>query len=184
MAEESDDRNERTEDPTPKRLEEAIRRGDVVKSAEVNTWFMIAGGTLMIMVFAAPMATSLQATFRGLLAKSYQIRDRRSGPGRAGEDAGDRRRCARSAFRSFSCASLRIAGNFVQHRLVFSAEPIKPQFSRISPAAGCGAAVFAAGARQFRQGPCQAWRRRRGHGGAVVAAAPSSERSRLRRSDA
>ena len=40
-------------------------RGDVVKSMEVNTWFMIAGGTLMIMVFAAPMASSLQATFRG-----------------------------------------------------------------------------------------------------------------------
>ena len=40
---------------------------------EVNTWFMIAAGTLVIMVFAAPMATSLEATFRGLLAKSYQI---------------------------------------------------------------------------------------------------------------
>ena len=45
MADERDD-TERTEDPTPKRLDEAIKRGDVVKSAEVNTWFMIAGGTL------------------------------------------------------------------------------------------------------------------------------------------
>ena len=72
MAEERDD-NERTQDPTPKRLEEANRRGDVVKSVEVNTWFLIAGGTLMIMVFATPMAASLEATFRGLLAKSYQI---------------------------------------------------------------------------------------------------------------
>ena len=43
MADERDD-NERTEDPTPKRLEEAIKRGDVVKSPEVNTWFMIAAG--------------------------------------------------------------------------------------------------------------------------------------------
>jgi flagellar biosynthetic protein FlhB len=49
----------RTEDPTPRRLEEAQRRGDVVKSMEVNTWFTIAGGTLAIMVFAAPMASSL-----------------------------------------------------------------------------------------------------------------------------
>src|SRR5262245_21650192 len=40
---------------------------------EVNTWFTIAGGTLMIMVFAAPMASSLQTTFRGLIARSYQI---------------------------------------------------------------------------------------------------------------
>ena len=73
MAEENSESNERTEDPTPRRLEEALRRGDVVKSMEVNTWFTIAGGTLMIMVFAAPMASSLQTTFRGLLAKSYQI---------------------------------------------------------------------------------------------------------------
>ena len=73
MAEENSESNERTEDPTPRRLEEALRRGDVVKSMEVNTWFAIAGGTLMIMVFAAPMASSLQTTLGGLLAKSYQI---------------------------------------------------------------------------------------------------------------
>jgi flagellar biosynthesis protein FlhB len=60
MADEERDANERTEDPTPKRLDEAIRRGDVAKSSEVNTWFMLAGGTMMIMVFAAPMATSLK----------------------------------------------------------------------------------------------------------------------------
>ena len=72
MAEERDE-TEHTEDPTPRRLEEAIKRGDVVKSVEVSTWFMIAGGTLTLMVFAAPAAASLQATFRGLLANSYQI---------------------------------------------------------------------------------------------------------------
>ena len=65
MADERDD-NERTEDPTPRRLEEALKRGDVVKSAEVNTWFMIAAGTLILMVFAAPMAASLQTTLSGV----------------------------------------------------------------------------------------------------------------------
>ena len=38
MADERDD-SERTQDPTPKRLDEAIKRGDVVKSIEVSTWF-------------------------------------------------------------------------------------------------------------------------------------------------
>src|ERR1700739_808232 len=72
MAEERDD-TEHSEDPTPKRLEEAIKRGDVVKSAEVNTWFMIAGGALALMVFAGPAAASLQAGLRGLLAHAWQI---------------------------------------------------------------------------------------------------------------
>ena len=136
MAEEND-LNERTEDPTPKRLEEAIRRGDVVKSAEVNTWFMIAAGTLLIMVFAAPMATSLEATFRGVLAKSYQIRT--DGPALtelvktlAMDVVG-----ALGIPLLLLCIAA-IAGNFVQHRFVFSTEPIKPQLSRISPSAGFG----------------------------------------------
>ena len=42
MADEQDD-TERSEDPTQKRLDEALERGDVVKSQEVNTWFVIAG---------------------------------------------------------------------------------------------------------------------------------------------
>src|ERR1700751_5411756 len=81
MADERDD-TERTEDPTPKRLDDAIKRGDVVRSAEVNTWFMIAGAVLTLMLFAGPMAQSLQATFRGLLAHAYQIPT--DGPGIAG----------------------------------------------------------------------------------------------------
>ncbi len=136
MAEEADS-NERTEDPTPKRLEEAIQRGDVVKSAEVNTWFMIAAGTLMIMVFAAPMATSLEATFRGLLAKSYQIRT--DGPALIDLV----KTLVMDVVGAFGiplallCVAA-IAGNFVQHRFVFSVEPVKPQLSRISPSAGFG----------------------------------------------
>ena len=78
MAEERDD-TEHTEDPTPRRLEEAIKRGDVVKSTEVSTWFTIAGGTMMLMVFAVPTAESLQTTLRGLIANSYHIADRRAG---------------------------------------------------------------------------------------------------------
>ena len=135
MAEEERDAGERTEDPTAKRLEDAIRRGDVVKSPEVNTWFMIASGTLIVMVFAAPMAASLQATLQGLLAKSYQIPV--DGPALV---------ALAKTLASEAIAALGIplalliiaalAGNVVQHRIVFSAETVKPQLSRISPAAG------------------------------------------------
>jgi flagellar biosynthesis protein FlhB len=136
MADERDD-NERTQDPTPKRLDEAIRRGDVVKSMEVNTWFLIAGGTLTVMIFAGPMATNLEATFRGLLAKSYEIHT--DGPALialAKTIAGDV--AAAFGIPLVVLAVAAFAGNFIQHRLVFSAEPIKPQLSRISPAAGMG----------------------------------------------
>ena len=47
--------SEKTEDPTQKRLDEALQRGDVVKSQEVNTWFIIAGAALVLMAFSGGM---------------------------------------------------------------------------------------------------------------------------------
>jgi len=51
MADE-DDTSDKTQDPTQKRLTDAQERGDVVKSQEINTWFVIAGGTLVLSNFA------------------------------------------------------------------------------------------------------------------------------------
>jgi flagellar biosynthetic protein FlhB len=150
MADESD-RSERTEDPTPKRLEEAIRRGDVVKSTEVNTWFLIASGTLMIMVFAAPMATSLQATFAGLLAKSYEIPT--DGPALEALV----RVLGAEVVGAVGLPLLLLilaafAANFVQHRIVFTTDPVKPQLSRISPAAGMARLVSSQALANFAKG--------------------------------
>jgi flagellar biosynthesis protein FlhB len=134
MADERD-ANERTEDPTPRRLDEAISRGDIARSHEVNTWFMLAGGTLMVMVFAAPMATTLQAIFRGLLAHSFQIPT--DGPALAALV----KTLAIDVLAAIGIPLLLLtiaafAGSFVQHRIVFSVEPVKPDLSRISPLAG------------------------------------------------
>jgi flagellar biosynthesis protein FlhB len=134
MAEDRDE-TENTEDPTPKRLDDAIKRGDVVKSLEVNTWFMIAGGVLTLMVFAGPMAHTLQTTFRGVLANSYQIPA--DGPGVA--DLA--RKLAFDVLAALAVPLLLLTfaallGTAVQHRIVLSAEPLIPRFSKISPAAG------------------------------------------------
>jgi flagellar biosynthetic protein FlhB len=129
------DETERTEDPTPKRLEEAIKRGDVVRSAEVNTWFMIAGGVLALMVFAPPMAQALQTTFRGLLANSYQIPA--DGPALVQLS----KKICIEVLTALGIPLLLLSlaallGTAIQHRIVFSAEPIMPHLSKISPAAG------------------------------------------------
>src|SRR5216683_7375328 len=73
MADEQDS-TEKTEDPTQKRLDEALERGDVVKSQEVNTWFIISAATLILMSFSGSMASGLTATLRGFIANSYAIR--------------------------------------------------------------------------------------------------------------
>jgi len=134
VAEERDD-TERTEDPTPKRLDDAIKRGDVVRSAEVNTWFMIAGGVLVLMVFATPMAQTLQSTFRGVLANSYQI------PADGPAVANLAKKIAIDVLAALGLPLLLLSlaallGTAIQHRIVFSAEPLMPRLSKISPAAG------------------------------------------------
>ena len=53
MAEDSD--SEKTEDPTQKRLTDARDKGQVAVSREVNHWFMILAGTIMVMMFLTPM---------------------------------------------------------------------------------------------------------------------------------
>jgi flagellar biosynthesis protein FlhB len=134
MAEERDE-TEHTEDPTPRRLEDAIKRGDVVKSTEVSTWFTIAGGTLTLMVFAGPMATSLETTLRGLLANSYQISA--DGPALVNLATSLAMRVLTALGIPLLLLTLAaFAGTAFQHRIVFSAEPLMPAWSKISPAAG------------------------------------------------
>src|SRR5580698_3507728 len=134
MAEEQDE-TDHTEDPTPKRLDEAIKRGDVVKSPEVNTWFMLAGGALTLMVFARPAAESLEAAFRNVLANSYQIPA--DGPGLVDLT----RRLAFEVLAALGIPVLLLTlaaliGTAIQHRIVFSVEPLTPHLSKISPVAG------------------------------------------------
>ncbi|HZC57220.1 MAG TPA: flagellar biosynthesis protein FlhB [Xanthobacteraceae bacterium] len=134
MAEEPDD-SEQTEDPTPRRLEQAIQRGDVVKSIEVSTWFMIGGATVALMIFAGPAAANLQNALRGLLAHSWQIPT--DGPSLVdltrslGETL-----LATLGIPLLLLALSAFAGTMIQHRIIFSFEPLKPELSKISPIAG------------------------------------------------
>jgi flagellar biosynthetic protein FlhB len=134
MAEGQED-TERSEDPTQKRLDEAHERGDVVKSQEVNAWFVIAGGTLILMSFAGSMASGVTTSLRGLIANSFAIRVDGRGfievIGKLSLEV-----IAAVALPLLVLALAALAGNMVQHRLVWSTEPLKPKLSKISPMAG------------------------------------------------
>jgi flagellar biosynthetic protein FlhB len=134
MAEPGDD-TERTEEPSQKRLEEALKRGDVVKSQEVNTWFVMAGATLVLMAFSAGMSRDLTATMRGIIANSWQIDlDGPALPALFKTLGGEIIAAVAIPFLILMLAAL--AGNVVQHKLVWSFETLTPKLSKISPIAG------------------------------------------------
>lgn len=134
MAEEPD-LEDKTEDPSQKRLDDAFEKGNVVKSQEVNTWFIIAGATLVLMTFSGGMGQGLTTTMRGLIANSAMIT--MDGPSlpRLFEKIGIELLAALAVpFLILMLAAL--AANVVQHRLVWSTEALTPKLSKISPLAG------------------------------------------------
>jgi flagellar biosynthesis protein FlhB len=126
---------DRTEDPSQKKLDDAHQRGDVVKSQEVSTWFVISGGALMLSAFSGSMSSGLTTTFRGFVANSYQIPV--DGRGLIALLGRIEREVLAAMMMPFGLLVLAaLAGNVIQHRLVWSADSLKPKFSKISPMAG------------------------------------------------
>ena len=126
---------DKTEEPTQKRLDEALKRGDVVKSQEVNTWFVIAGATLVLMAFSGGMSKDLTTTMRGLIANSYDISVDGQALPRLFQKIGTEMMAAVAIpFVVLMVAAL--CGNIIQHRLVWSFEALVPKLSKISPVAG------------------------------------------------
>jgi flagellar biosynthetic protein FlhB len=129
------DDSDKTEDPTQKRLDEALLKGDVVKSQEVNTWFVLAGGTLVLTTFGASMGDSLMTTMRGLIANAHGIRvDGPALPGLFQKISLEMLAAVAVPFLVLMVAAA--AGNFVQHPLVWTYDGITPKWSKVSPMAG------------------------------------------------
>src|SRR6201989_1598816 len=134
MADESDT-SDKTEDPTQKRLDDALERGDVVKSQELNTWFVIAAATLVMSSFSTSIGSGIMGPMRNLIANPWRIR-----PDGAGLLALTQSLeyvvLAAIGLPLLMLMLAAIAGNMMQHRLVWSGEQLKPKFSKISPGAG------------------------------------------------
>lgn len=135
MSDEAPERSSKTEDPSQKKLDDAHKKGDVVKSQEVTNWFMIAGSGLLFATIAAPSSAALGDSLRLLLAGADQFQI--GGPAL-------NTFFSNLAFTILAIAMIPlavlalfgVAANFVQHRPLLSLEPITPKLSKISPVEG------------------------------------------------
>jgi flagellar biosynthesis protein FlhB len=128
------DLSEKTEDPTQKRLDDALERGDVVKSQEVNTWFIIAGATLALSAFSGSIG-SIRVSLRDLLANAHSIRTDGTSLLLLVKHI-EYALIAALGVPMLVLVIAAIAGNIVQHQLVFTAEGLMPKLNKISPLAG------------------------------------------------
>ncbi len=130
-----EDKSQKTEQPTGKRLTEAHSKGQVAKSTEVGHWFMLSAAALVVALFGDYVASGL----------SRQVLPFFAAPHAVPMDDGH----LLAVFRDMGFDVLKlvflpllvmilaaVGGNMVQHKPVFSAYRMKPDFNKLSPMKG------------------------------------------------
>jgi len=130
MAEGTED-NEKTEDPTPKRLEESRKKGQVASSREVNHWFMVLAATIAVLLFAPGFFRKFGAVLTRFVEQAGTL---------AGDEGAlfgllktsliDIGWALLPLFALFVAAAL--GAGLIQNGLIISSDPIKPKLEKIS----------------------------------------------------
>src|SRR5580693_1933951 len=67
------DQSQQTDEPTQRRLDDARDSGDIVKSHELSTFILLAGGTLSIAVFGRSTAIGIATIMRTFFEQPDQL---------------------------------------------------------------------------------------------------------------
>ncbi len=133
---EDTDQEDKTEDPTERRIEQAIERGDVPKSGEVGTFFVLAAGTLALIISGSSGgARDFVRGMKAFLANAHLVPiDARGLMDIAQFSLG--RVFAIIALPFIFALLAGIVSGLIMHRPLFTTETMAPKFGRISPMAG------------------------------------------------
>ncbi len=134
MSEEDDDTS-KTEDPSPKKLEEARKKGQVPVSREINNWVMLCAGTLVILTMGPSMMTELMNVLRSYIGEAHEFPEM---PG------GMRFAVVEALWEIFKIMGMpllflvaaAIAGPLLQVGPMFAPDIISMDLSKISPSKG------------------------------------------------
>jgi flagellar biosynthetic protein FlhB len=136
MAEGSDqDESQKTEEPTPKKLEESRKKGQVALSREVNNWIMLLTGTIVVLAIGPYTMSALQDHMTTYFERAHLLP---GAPGGIGMVLG-------ASFWEIMTILLlpliillvaAFVGPFFQVGPLFAPEVIKPDVSKISPMQG------------------------------------------------
>ncbi|MEH6401965.1 MAG: flagellar biosynthesis protein FlhB [Sneathiella sp.] len=134
MADDQDDA-QKTEEPTPKKLEDSHKKGQVAKSQEVGHWFMTMGITLVVLFFIGGLGSALTVDLYKFIEQPHAI---------SVEPFHLRQVFADLGWEVVSVVATvlgilmfaGVSGTLIQHKPVLSADRIKPKLSKLSLFAG------------------------------------------------
>lgn len=129
------DKEDRTEEPTQRKLDQAAEKGDIARSQEIGTFFVLSGFTLALLVAAGSSARDAALSLRSFLMNAHQV-----------PSGGDAlfKVTQHGVTTGFAAIGLPLgfilvaafAGALIQHKPLWTTEPLMPKFNRISPMAG------------------------------------------------
>ena len=129
------EKGDKTEQPTPKRLEDAQRDGQVATSRDLTSLLLLGVGVMLLSPLGAGVFANLLRPLRSLLERPHLL-------------AGDAGALADLLVATGLAVMLTLAlpmaafmaaailSNLAQHGLVLSLKPVTPKLNRISPLAG------------------------------------------------
>jgi flagellar biosynthetic protein FlhB len=134
MAEENDGAS-KTEEATPRKLEEARRKGDVPKTQDLAPFAALAASVAVLATLGGPLSRDLAEAMMVYVAQAHALE---LADGGAVEVM---RRAALAAAPAIGAVMLAAAvagaaGNLVQHGLLWSGEKIKFDLKKVSPLSG------------------------------------------------
>ncbi|QLQ14035.1 MAG: flagellar biosynthesis protein FlhB [Brevundimonas sp.] len=136
---ESADPESKTEEATPRKLEEARKKGDVAKSADLAQALSFAGAAAVLLGAGGWFANSMAAQLLPFIAEPHAMLGGLEAG--AGVQIGTRAVWAATPFLlavMFATILGGVGGNVAQSGLVFTASKLKPDWSKVNPIKGFG----------------------------------------------
>ncbi|CAN1552332.1 FlhB Flagellar biosynthesis pathway, component FlhB [Rhabdaerophilaceae bacterium] len=134
MSEEKD-QEDKTEEPTERRLEQSIERGEVPKSMEAATFLALAGGTLALMITGTVGMRDFVARMRGYIENAHLLpMDSRGLIGLASQSTTAMFTVLAIPFAFAVIAG--VASGLIMHKPLWTFDPIQPKLERVSIQSG------------------------------------------------
>ena len=136
MAEDQDPES-KTEEATPRKLEDARKKGDVAKSPDVASALSLLGAAAVLLMAGGTFAGQLAESLLPFIASPHTMMG--SLDAGAGVEIGAHALWSAAPFMGAVMLAVMlggVSGNVAQSGLTFSAEKMKPKWEKISPLAG------------------------------------------------
>lgn len=137
MADDSQDKSQKTEEPTPRKLEQAREKGDVAKSQDVSSAAVLTATALFILTMGTGASIQLGDYLATFLARPHAMSvDGGALTGMGWQLSWRSLLAVIGAFGLLMAAAF--AGNLMQFGVLWAPDKIKPEISKIDPIKGFG----------------------------------------------